>query len=104
MCANRCDANGGDVGPAILYETSINPRIYLPPDAIRIALVKSETVSTCPYKGDGQHWHADVGGKRIADAGWSLVAPLGDALMIPRWFSFYAEKVEVRVDGQVVEA
>ena len=87
--------------PAILYETSIAPRIYLPPDAIRLELVKSNTVSRCPYKGDGQHWHADVNGGRIEDVAWNLTTPMGDALMIPRWFSFYLEKVELKVDGKI---
>jgi uncharacterized protein (DUF427 family) len=90
--------------PAILYETSIALRIYLPPDAIRVALVKSDTVSRCPYKGDGQHWHVDVNGRRIANAAWNLTTPMGDALMIPRWFSFYAEKLDILVDGRKLGA
>lgn len=90
--------------PAILYETSTAPRFYLPPDALRVALVKSATVSRCPYKGDGQHWHAEVDGRHIADMAWNLTTPMGDALMIPRWFSFYADKVEVRVDGELLKA
>ena len=87
--------------PAILFETSTPTRFYFPPDAVRTeSLVMSETVSRCPYKGDGQHWHAIVDGRRIADAAWSLTTPMGDAPMIPRWFSFYPEKLTVEVDGQ----
>ncbi len=89
--------------PAKLFETGMSPRIYLPPDAIRPGfLAKSDTVSKCPYKGDGQHWHIEVEGCRIADAAWNLTTPMGDALMIPRWFSFYPEKVIVKVDGQIL--
>ncbi len=91
--------------PAILFETSIPMRFYLPPEAVRTALLaKSETVSQCPYKGDGQHWHVVVDGMRIADAAWSLATPMGDALMIPRWFSFYPEKLTVDVDGERLRA
>ena len=87
--------------PAVLFETSIAPRFYLAPDAVRTGLlVKSDTVSECPYKGDGQHWHVVVEGQRIEDAAWSLTTPMGDALIIPRWFSFYPEKLRVEVDGQ----
>ncbi len=87
--------------PAILFETSLAPRFYFSPDAVRSdLLVKSETVSVCPYKGDGQHWHIQVGGRLISDAAWSLTTPMGDALMIPRWFSFYTEKLNVQVDGR----
>jgi hypothetical protein len=35
---------------------------------------------------------------------WNLTTPMGDALMIPRWFSFYPDKVEVRVDGDILQA
>ncbi len=87
--------------PAILFETSTPVRFYLPPDAVQSGLlVKSETVSQCPYKGDGQHWHVEVDGRRIADAAWSLTTPMGDALTIPHWLSFYPEKVDVEVDGE----
>ena len=56
--------------PAMLFETSIAPRFYIPPDAVRSELlVKSERVSECPYKGDGQHWHIVVDGRQISDAG-----------------------------------
>ncbi len=85
--------------PAILFETAMAPRIYLPPNAIRPGLLKkSETVSQCPYKGDGQHWHVEAEGRRITDAAWNLTTPMGDALMIPKWFSFYPEKLSIRVD------
>lgn len=87
--------------PAILFETSTPTRFYLRPDAVRTELlVKSDTVSQCPYKGDGQHWHVEADGRRIADAAWSLTTPMGDALTIPRWFSFYPEKLTVEVDGE----
>ena len=87
--------------PAMLFETSLAPRFYLPPDAVRLEfLKKSETVSQCPYKGDGQHWHVVVAGYRMTDAAWSLTTPMGDALAIPRWFSFYPEKLAVEVDGE----
>ena len=91
--------------PALLFETSMGPRFYLPPDAVRMdVLEKSETVSQCPYKGDGQHWHVVTDGQRIPDAAWSLTTPMGDALTIPRWFSFYPEKLEVEVDGELLRA
>ena len=89
--------------PSMLFETSTPIRFYLPPDAVRTELLeKSKTVSQCPYKGDGQHWHVVVGGQRIEDAAWSLTTPMGDALTIPRWFSFYPEKLSVEVDGQLL--
>lgn len=88
---------------AILFETSVPVRFYLPPDSVRVGrLERSGTVSQCPYKGDGQHWHVVADGRRVDDACWNLTTPLGDASMIPRWFSFYPEKVDVEVDGEAV--
>ncbi len=90
--------------PAFLFETGMAPRIYLPPDAVRSGFLrKSDTVSQCPYKGDGQHWHIEVDCQTVADAAWNLTTPMGDALIIPRWFSFYPEKVNITVDGHVFQ-
>ncbi len=107
MSSSRVVVRSGGVtiaessGPAILYETGLPPRIYLPPDAIQsTVLSKSETVSRCPYKGDGQHWHVLAGDQRVEDAAWSLTTPIGDASRIPRWVSFYPDKVTVEVDGR----
>lgn len=87
--------------PAILFETSTPVRYYLPPDEVRPGvLAKSATVSQCPYKGDGQHWHVVAGGTRIADAAWTLTTPMDGALAIPHWISFYPDKVSVEVDGE----
>lgn len=86
--------------PRILFETGVAPRYYLPLEDVRVDLFeRSETVSECPYKGDGQHWNVSSDGKWIKDAAWSLPAPLGEATQIKDWFCFYAEKVELEIDG-----
>lgn len=91
--------------PAVLFETGLPPRFYFPPDTVRTELIaRSETVSQCPYKGDGQHWHIELDDNRVADAAWSLITPMGDALSIPRWFSFYPEKLTIEVDGDRLRA
>ena len=91
--------------PAALFETGLPVRYYLPPDAVRPGmLAKSDTVSQCPYKGDGRHWHVETGGERVEDACWSLTTPMGDALMIPRWICFYPGKLSVTIDGERVPA
>lgn len=91
--------------PRVLFETSLPPRYYLRPEDVRVELLeKSASVSACPYKGDGQHWHVLAGGQRIDDAAWSLQKPLGEAKEIADWFCFYPEKVEVEIDGQRLTA
>jgi uncharacterized protein (DUF427 family) len=45
--------------PKLVFETGNPMRYYLPFADARIELLqKSDTVSECPYKGDGQHWHS----------------------------------------------
>ena len=91
--------------PAMLFETALAPRFYLPPDAVQMArFEKSDTVSPCPYKGPGQHWHLVLDDLRIEDAAWTLSGPIGDATAISDWWSFYTDKLEVEVDGKQLVA
>ncbi len=87
--------------PKLLFETGLPVRYYLPFADVRIGLLeRSDTVSDCPYKGDGQHWHVRVDGSVVRDAGWSLPHPLPEGIPAAEHVCFYAEKVEVEVDGE----
>lgn len=87
--------------PKLLFETSLPIRYYLPFADVDLGLLeRSETISECPYKGDGQHWHLDVDGDRVADAAWSLPHPLPEGLAAAEHVCFYPEKVHVEVDGR----
>jgi uncharacterized protein (DUF427 family) len=89
--------------PALLFETGLPTRYYLPFADVRLEhLSLSETVSECPYKGDGQHWHLTVGGETTEDAAWSLPHPLPEGFAAAEHICFYPAKVEVEVDGKRV--
>lgn len=91
--------------PKLLFETGLPTRYYLPVADVRLeTLALSETISECPYKGDGQHWHLTVGGETVADAAWSLPHPLAEALTATDHICFYPDKVETLVDGAPVTA
>jgi len=91
--------------PRILFETATPVRYYIDPRDVRTELlVRSETVSNCPYKGAGQHWNANVGDRSIANIAWTLPDPLGEAIAIVDWYSFYPEKVIVEVDGSALRS
>ena len=78
---------------------------YLPWSDVRLdGLIRSDTVSECPYKGDGQHWHLEVGGNRVEDAAWSLPHPLPEGAPALEHLSFYPDKVEVTIDDRPVTA
>lgn len=90
--------------PKIMFETSTPIRYYLPWDDVRIDLMEeSETVSECPYKGNGQHWHLIAGSEVVRDACWSLPHPLPEGLAAVDHVCFYPGKVEVLLDGEPVE-
>jgi len=53
-------------------ETGNPVRYYLPFADVDLGLLtRGDTVSECPYKGDGQHWHLDVCGEHLPGAAWS---------------------------------
>jgi uncharacterized protein (DUF427 family) len=88
--------------PRLLFETRLPVRNYLPPQDVRTEYLQmSDTVTPCPYKGSGQHWHLSVEGTRLVDdAAWSLPDPLpGDALKVQDYICFYPDKVTIEVDG-----
>ena len=90
--------------PKMLYETGLPVRYYLPWDDVRLDLLeRSDTVSECPYKGDGQHWNLVTGNQRQPDAAWSLPHPLPEGIQAAEHVSFYPESATVTVDGTPLE-
>ena len=91
--------------PALLFETGLPTMYYLPFADVRLEFLSlSATISECPYKGDGQHWHLAIDGQRTEDAAWSLPHPLPEGLGAAEHVCFYADKVEVEVDGSRITA
>lgn len=92
--------------PQLLFETSLPVRYYLPPEDVHTDLLeRSTTVTPCPYKGAGEHWHLTLAAQRIEDAAWSLPDPLpGDAVKAKDHICFYPDKVDIEVDGNPVTA
>ena len=83
----------------VLYETSLAPRLYVHPDAVRTDLLtRSPTTTYCPYKGTASHWTAVVGDVTVADVGWSYEDPVPEALPIRGMFSFYDGRADVRAE------
>lgn len=84
-----------------LFETSLPARYYLPPEDVRLDLLRSSTTTTvCPYKGVATYHDVCVGDAVRADAVWSYHDPLPEARAVDGFFSFLGEGVEVTVDGE----
>lgn len=79
-----------------VYETSLEPRLYVAQDHVRLDLLeRSRTTTYCPYKGTATYWDAVVGDRRIADAAWSYEDPLPESATIRRLLAFDPARVLV---------
>ena len=82
-----------------VYETSLEPRLYVAPDLVRMDLLTpSATTTYCPYKGTATHWSANVGDSIVPDVAWSYEEPLPESAPLRGLLSFYRERAEVVED------
>lgn len=80
----------------IVFETALEPRLYVAPSLVRTDLLqRSTTNSYCNYKGYATYWSAVQGDRVVADIAWSYEDPLPETLPIKGYFSFDPERVEV---------
>jgi uncharacterized protein (DUF427 family) len=83
----------------VLYETALEPRLYVGKDAVRMDLLSpTATTSYCPHKGTASYWRAVVDGVTIEDVAWSYEDPLPECAAIRGHLSFYAERATVITD------
>jgi uncharacterized protein (DUF427 family) len=89
---------------SFLFETGLPTRYYLPKADVRMDLmVPTETVSKCPYKGVARYWSARIGDAVHRDVLWGYDHPVPESQKIAGMVSFYNEKVDVYVDGELQE-
>lgn len=68
---------------------------YIPRNDVDMsALVRSETTSYCPYKGQASYFSIPSGGGRSVDAVWSYEAPHDAVAEIKDYLAFYPDRVE----------
>jgi uncharacterized protein (DUF427 family) len=80
----------------ILFETALEPRLYVYPSAVRTDLLRRTATSTyCNYKGYATYWAAVVGDTVVDDVGWSYADPPPECLPIKGYLSFDAARAEV---------
>jgi uncharacterized protein (DUF427 family) len=90
--------------PVLLYETGLPTRYYIPKLDVRMELLeKVDTVTHCPYKGDASYWDLKLGDKTYRDFVWSYQRPIPEIPKIENLLSFYNEKVDLYVDGELQE-
>jgi uncharacterized protein (DUF427 family) len=88
--------------PTLLFETSLPTRYYIPPEDVRMALLEPARGTTrCPYKGVASYWSAKIGDHVARNIVWSYPEPIPECPKIKGLLSFFNEKVDIYVDGEL---
>jgi uncharacterized protein (DUF427 family) len=84
------------VDTVIVFETALDPRLYVNPSAVRTDLLRRTDTSTyCNYKGYATYWAAVVGDTVVDDVAWSYEDPPPECLPIKGYLSFDATRADV---------
>jgi len=82
-----------------VYETALEPRLYVDPQRVRTEVVApSATQTYCPYKGTATYWSARIGDTILEDVAWSYEDPLPESAPLKHLLSFDAGRVSVLHD------
>jgi uncharacterized protein (DUF427 family) len=91
--------------PVLLHETGLPARYYLPREDVLLELLRPTSFhTTCPFKGEASYWSIDIDGQTHDGIVWSYETPLPAAGGIKGMMAFYPDRVDVTVDGQLVNA
>ncbi|HEY3005572.1 MAG TPA: DUF427 domain-containing protein [Kribbellaceae bacterium] len=84
-----------------LFETGLPTRYYLDRTDVDLTkLVPSDTVTSCPYKGTTTgYWSTET----RRDIAWTYDFPLREVQPIAGLIAFYNEKVDIYLDGELLE-
>ncbi len=84
---------------ALTLQESTYPAVqYLPlADVVPAALVRSDTTTYCPFKGEANYFHVTSAGQTVDDAIWTYESPYPAVAAIAGHVAFYADKADVAV-------
>jgi uncharacterized protein (DUF427 family) len=86
----------------VLHETGLPARWYIPKVDVRFDLLfPTNSSSQCPYKGQAEYFSARIGSGVVDDIAWSYRAPLRESEGIAGLVSFYNERVDLFLDGEL---
>lgn len=73
-----------------------SPVIYFPVAEVAMAFLdKTDTVTTCPYRGEARHYSIQTKSTVIEDAGYIYDAPVEELAQLKDHIAFYANKATV---------
>jgi uncharacterized protein (DUF427 family) len=80
----------------IVFETALEPRLYVDPSHVRTDLLRQTDTSTyCNYKGRATYWSALIADTTVQDVAWSYPDPPPESLPIKGFLSFDGTRAEV---------
>ncbi len=80
---------------ALLHESNILPRLYVPLEDVRADLLERTDHSThCPFKGDASYWSVRVGDRVAENAVWTYERPIDEASWLRGLVSVYPERMD----------
>jgi uncharacterized protein (DUF427 family) len=86
--------------PRLLFETGLPTRYYIPPEDVRMDLLRpSEKHTRCPYKGEASYWSTET----EDDVVWFYPEPIPEQPKLKGLLAFFNERVDIEVDGERVE-
>lgn len=87
-----------------LHETRHRPVWYMPLEDVDASYLQPTPTQTyCPFKGYASYWRVVTSEKQADDAIWAYQAPYDECQVIAGYASFYTNKVDLFVDGEVVD-
>jgi uncharacterized protein (DUF427 family) len=90
--------------PHLLFETGLPTRYYIPKLDVRMELLTpTEKQTICPYKGTASYWSVTAGGETYENLAWSYQHPIVECPKIENLVSFFNERVDIEVDGELQE-
>jgi uncharacterized protein (DUF427 family) len=91
--------------PVMVFETGLPTRYYLDRSAVDFTHLRpTDTVTSCPYKGrTSAYWSVEAGGELHPDLAWSYDFPTRQLLPIAGLVTFYNEKLDISIDGELEE-
>jgi uncharacterized protein (DUF427 family) len=91
--------------PVMVFETGLPARYYINRTQVNFDhLIATDTVTECPYKGRTTgYWSILIGATIHPDLAWTYDFPNRQVSPIAGLIAFYNEKVDIFVDGKLLE-
>ena len=84
---------------ALLHESNMLPRLYVPLEDVRADLLeRTDHATHCPFKGDATYWWVRVGDRVAENAVWTYEEPIAEAAWLHGLVGVYLERMDTWLD------